>query len=514
LSDVAKQLDVLIRARYPILYVITWEEDRAMYLLLKIARAQKKNLAVWTATDGMLTVEVASGLRETTDKGRKPLEALNAILQDAQPCIYVLKDFHPYLKDPVVIRQLRDLCHALRRSYKTVVLLAPLLELPFELQKSVTVVDLPVPGRQVMEGLLDELIGEVTSGGKAEVELSRSDKDRLVDAVLGLTLDEAERVFAQALVRDARLDASDIDAVVSEKKQIIRKSGLLEYYDPEEDMGDVGGMDILKEWLRKRGRAFSDEARAYGLPRPKGVLLLGVQGCGKSLTAKAVASLWRLPLLRFDVSRIFDRFIGSSECNMRLALQTAESIAPAILWVDEVEKAFSGTASSGMSDAGTTARVFGTFITWLQETNALVFTMATANSIEALPPELLRKGRFDEIFFVDLPSASERREIFTIHLRKRRRKPRDFDLDELGGLAEGFSGAEIEQAIVSGLYDAFDLGREVEMRDIVRCIKESVPLSVTMREGIDELRSWAADRARPASSAQRHAEGKEEEKRC
>lgn len=513
MSDVARQLDVLIRARYPILYLVSWEEDRAMYLLLRIARTQKKNLAVWTATEGMSTIEVASGLREMADKGRKPLEALNAILQDAQPCIYVLKDFHPYLKDPVVIRQLRDLCHALRRSYKTVVFLSPLLELPFELQKSVTVLDLPVPGRQVMEGLLDELAREVSAGGKATIDLSEGDRDRLVTAVLGLTLDEAERVFAQALVRDARLDASDIDAVLSEKKQIIRKSGLLEYYEPDEGMGDVGGLDILKDWLRKRGRAFSDDARAFGLPRPKGVLLLGVQGCGKSLTAKAVSKLWQLPLLRFDISRIFDRFIGSSEANMRHALQTAESIAPAILWVDEVEKAFSGTASSGMSDAGTTSRVFGTFITWLQETQALVFTIATANSIEALPPELLRKGRFDEIFFIDLPSLPERQEIFAIHLRRRGRRPESFALPELAALSDGFSGAEIEQAIVSALYDAFDAGREVEMRDLAAAIKESVPLSVTMREGIAQLRAWAADRARPASSAQR-GEGEREDERC
>jgi ATP-dependent 26S proteasome regulatory subunit len=500
-SDVARQLDVLIRARYPILYLVSWEEDRAMYLLLKIARTQKKNLAVWTATDGMRTIEVGSGLRELTDPGRKPLEALNAILQDAQPCLYVLKDFHPYLKDPVVIRQLRDLCHALRRSYKTVVLLSPQLELPLELQKSVSVLDLPVPGRQVMEGLLDELVRDVTASGKASVELTDSDRDRLVGAVLGLTLDEAERVFNQALVRDAKLDASDIDAVLSEKKQIVRKSGLLEYYDPQEDMGSVGGLDILKEWLRKRGKAFSDQARAYGLPRPKGVLLLGVQGCGKSLTAKAVARLWGLPLLRFDISRIFDRFIGSSESNMRQALQTAESIAPAILWVDEIEKAFSGIQSSGVSDAGTTSRVFGTFITWLQETPALVFTIATANAIESLPPELLRKGRFDEIFFVDLPEAKEREEIFAIHLRKRQRDPKQFDLAELAAITEGFSGAEIEQAIVSALYDAFDAGREVGMSDIARCINESVPLSVTMREGIAALRAWARDRARPASSA-------------
>jgi ATP-dependent 26S proteasome regulatory subunit len=501
LSDLARQLDVLIRARYPIVYLVTWEEDRAMYLLLKIAKAHKKNLAVWSTTDGMRTIEVATGMREVTDRGRKPLEALNVILQDAQPCIYVLQDFHPYLKDPVVVRHLRDLCHALRRSYKTVILVSPLLELPFELQKSVTVLDLPVPGREIMESLLDDLTRDVTTGGRARVDLTAEDKDRLITAVLGLTLDEAERVFGQVLVRDAKLDASDIEAVLSEKKQIIRKSGLLEYYTPQEDMTDVGGLDVLKQWLRKRARAFSEDARRYGLPHPKGVLMLGVQGCGKSLTAKAVARLWNLPLLRFDISRIFDRFIGSSEVNMRHALQTAESIAPAILWVDEIEKAFSGTQSSGLSDAGTTSRVFGTFVTWLQEHPSTVFTMATANAIEALPPELLRKGRFDEIFFVDLPAQAEREEIFAIHLRKRKRDPERFGLPELARRTDGFSGAEIEQIIVSGLYDAFDEGREVEMRHLIRCIEESVPLSVTMREDIDALRAWAADRTRPASSA-------------
>ncbi|NQT51266.1 AAA family ATPase, partial [bacterium] len=267
-------------------------------------------------------------------------------------------------------------------------------------------------------------------------------------------------------------------------------------------MSAVGGLDLLKTWLRKRARAFSDEAQRYGLPRPKGVLVLGVQGCGKSLTAKALANFWNLPLLRFDVSRIFDRFIGSSEMNMRHALQTAESIAPAILWVDEIEKAFSGVQSSGVTDAGTTSRVFGTFITWLQETPAAVFTIATANSIESLPPELLRKGRFDEIFFVDLPAEPERRDILNIHLRKRNRDPGDFDVPRLAAKAEGFSGAEIEQAVVEALYNAFDEERELDARDILRSLADGVPLSRTMREDIGRLRSWALDRTRPASSAQ------------
>ncbi len=501
MSDVIRQIDVLIRARYPIVYLVTWEEDRALSSLLSSARKQKKNIAVWTSTDGMRTVEVASGLRGIRDKGRKPLEALNAILQDAQPCVYILKDFHPYLDDPVVVRHLRDLCHALKRSYKTVVLLSPKLDLPLELEKSVAVVDLPVPSRRLMNDLLGELIRDAAAH-KATVDLTPDDRERLVPAVPGPTLDEAERVFAQSLARDAKFDAADIDAVLNEKKQIIRKSGLLEYYAPEEGMADVGGLDLLKEWLRKRARAFSDEARAYGLPRPKGVLILGVQGCGKSLTAKALANLWGLPLLRFDVSRIFDRFIGSSEINMRHALQTAESIAPAILWVDEIEKAFSGVQSSGVTDAGTTSRVFGTFITWLQESTPRVFTIATANSIEALPPELLRKGRRDEIFVVDLPAPAEREEIFAIHLRKRQREPAKFDLPQLAAQAEGFSGAEIEQALVAALYNAFDAGRELGGHDLLRSLTESVPLSRTMREDIEKLRSWAADRTRPASSSQ------------
>jgi SpoVK/Ycf46/Vps4 family AAA+-type ATPase len=266
-------------------------------------------------------------------------------------------------------------------------------------------------------------------------------------------------------------------------------------------MGDIGGLDLLKDWIRKRARAFSEEARRYGLPRPKGVLLLGVQGCGKSLTAKAVARLWNLPLLRFDVSRIFDRFIGSSESNMRHALQTAESIAPAILWVDEIEKAFSGAMSSGISDAGTASRVFGTFVTWLQENQSMVFTVATANNIGDVPPELLRKGRFDEIFFVDLPALKEREEIFNIHLRKRERDPAKFDVPALAAAAEGYSGAEIEQAVISGLYDSFDAGRELTQQDILTVLGQSVPLSKTISETISGLREWAVERTRPASSA-------------
>jgi SpoVK/Ycf46/Vps4 family AAA+-type ATPase len=323
---------------------------------------------------------------------------------------------------------------------------------------------------------------------------------QLVKAVLGLTLDEAENAFARAMVKDGTLDATDIPAVLEEKKQIIRKSGLLEYFSTDDTIKDVGGMDLLKGWLVKRRNAFRDKARAYGLPEPKGVLLVGMQGCGKSLVAKTIASLWDLPLLRLDMSLIFSGYIGASESNMRKALKTAESIAPAVLWIDEIEKAFSGVASSSISDAGTTARVVGMFLTWIQEKDSAVFVTATANSIEALPPELLRKGRFDEVFFVDLPTSAERREIFAIHLAKRNRHPEAYDLDQLATQSEGFSGSEIEEAIVSAMHDSFSENRELETRDVQNALRDTVPLSVTMQEKISFLRKWMQTRARPASS--------------
>ncbi|HXE72557.1 MAG TPA: AAA family ATPase, partial [Candidatus Nitrosotenuis sp.] len=276
--------------------------------------------------------------------------------------------------------------------------------------------------------------------------------------------------------------------------------GILDYFSAQESLESVGGLENLKEWLRKRSRAFTDEARSFGLPPPKGVLLLGVQGCGKSLCARAVSNVWGLPLLRLDVGKIFSSLVGSSEENVRRAIATAESVAPCILWVDEIEKALAGGSASGELDSGTTARVFATFLTWLQEKTAPVFVIATANKIENLPPELMRKGRFDDIFFVDLPSAPERREIFAIHIAARGRQPAAFDLDLLAGLSEGFSGSEIEQAVVAALYEAFDRGRDLITDDLVRVLESAVPLSRTMEGPIAALRRWAAGRARAASA--------------
>jgi SpoVK/Ycf46/Vps4 family AAA+-type ATPase len=303
-------------------------------------------------------------------------------------------------------------------------------------------------------------------------------------------------VFAKSLVMTGRMD---LDVIVAEKKQLIQKSRVLEYYDGVEDMAYVGGMLELKTWLRKRSLAFSERARRFGLPEPRGLLLLGVQGGGKSLVAKSVAGLWKLPLLRLDMGKVFSEMVGASEQNIRAALRLSESVAPCVLWLDELEKGLSGLGSSNRSDAGTAARVFGSFLVWMQEKTAPVFVIATSNDISSLPPELLRKGRFDEIFFVDLPKLAERQEILAIHLAKRHRDPRRFDLLALARESEGFSGAEIEQVVISALYDAFEAERQLSQGDLRSNIRQTVPLSQTVSERITALRDWARTHARPAS---------------
>jgi SpoVK/Ycf46/Vps4 family AAA+-type ATPase len=302
------------------------------------------------------------------------------------------------------------------------------------------------------------------------------------------------------------LSGDYVNEVFAEKQQIIRKSGLLEYYKTEDDFSSVGGLTVLKDWLNKRSVAFTDEARAFGLPAPKGILLLGVQGCGKSLCAKAVSRLWQLPLLRFDMGRMFGSLVGSSEENVRRAIAVAESVAPAVLWVDEIDKAFVGSQSSGATDGGTTARVFGTFLTWLSEKDAPVFVVTTANDVSQLPPELLRKGRLDEIFYVDLPNEEEREQIFRIHVAKRGREPKNFDLKELAAASKDFSGAEIEEAVISALYDAFYAKEELSTQYVLAALAATVPLAKTMSEKINDARKWAIGRARNASLVQTMAE--------
>ncbi len=505
--DPLDELEILIRARYPIIYVVSWEEERVERYLREIAEKRNKNLFVWTVTQG-ITKSGVEPQRAKVGAGNTgdPLVALDAVIQHVEPAIYLFKDFHRFTVEDrcniAVIRRLRDLAHHLRDTYKTLVIVAPAMRISPDLAKDVTLVEFGLPGTADFGKLLDRIVDDVRDNPHVEVDLDAETRERLLHAARGLTLKEAENVFAKTLVLDGRLSADDVSIIYSEKQQIIKKSGLLEYCDPQEDFKQVAGLDNLKQWLVKRQIAFSERAARFGLPSPRGVMLLGVQGCGKSLCAKAVASLWNLPLLRFDVGRMFSSLVGSSEENIRRAIQTAESVAPVILWIDEIDKALAGSTASASSDGGTSARVFGTILTWLSEKTSSVFVICTANDISHLPAELLRKGRLDEIFFVDLPSPRERVEVLRIHLRKRGRDPEQFDLESLAGACEGYSGAEIEEAVISALFDALSRQEELSTELIRSNLAETVPLSKTMNEEMNRLRNWAAGRARPASVVQ------------
>ena len=496
------ELELLIRARYPVIYIQTGEELRLQGVVAAIAARRQKKAFEWSCSAGILplggNLQAQKGRNAAT---RDPLAALDQIMEQVEPALFVLKDFHPFLtrNNYIIIRKLKDIAIHLKNSFKTVLIVSPVLEIPVELEKEIAVLSFPLPRKPELGELLDGIVGDL-AGDQVQIDVDAQGRDHLLQAALGLTLTEAENAFAKIIVQTHRLGVEHVGDILAEKQQIVKKGGLLEYYPAKEGFAAIGGLEALKDWLAKRALAFTDDARAFGLPPPRGVLLLGVQGCGKSLCAKAIAAHWQLPLLRFDVGRMFGSLVGSSEENVRRAVATAEAVAPAILWIDEIDKAFAGTHSSGAADSGTAARVFGTFLTWLSEKTAPVFVVATANDVTNLPPELLRKGRLDEIFFVDLPSADERREIFRVHLEKRGRSPAEFDLHGLALAAAEFSGAEIEESINSGLYEAFSNREALATSHVLAAINQSVPMSRTMDAEIGHLRVWARGRARPAGA--------------
>ncbi len=500
------ELEVLIRARYPLIYVISWEEQRVVAQVSKIAAKLGKNVFEWSINTGLVPAGTSIQSQKHKDSATQdPLVALGNVIEHVEPALYVFKDFHPFLKaqNMSVIRRMREVAASLKNTFKTIILVSPMFQMPAELEKDLTVVDFDLPKENDFTALLGRIIEEVKENPKLDVNIDSKMREQIVHALLGLTLSEGENVLAKTLVQHRGFGQKSLTVINSEKKQIIRKNGLLQYYEAEEKMESVGGLDALKSWLTKRSVVFSDRARDYGLPAPKGVLLLGVQGCGKSLMAKTISNIWQLPLLRFDVGQVFGSLVGSSEENIRRAIKVAESVSPVVFWVDEIDKAFRGSrGSGGGTDGGTSARVFSTFLTWLSEKKEPVFVVATANDISALPPELLRKGRFDEIFFVDLPSFTERKEIFRVHLIKRKMDIDKFDLEVLSQSATGYSGAEIEEAIISAMFDAFYDKENLNTERLIEVLKVTVPLSKTMSEDIDKLRKWADGRARAATSAE------------
>ncbi|MFN7976050.1 MAG: AAA family ATPase [Acidobacteriota bacterium] len=490
-------LEVYLRARYPLIYLVSYEERRMTDKVVAITEELKRKVFTWS---------VASGLRNLALPGkeqgsRDPAQVLSELsAAKDEEAVVVLYDFHPYLRDPLVVRRLRELAQLLRESRRTLVLLSGVLELPDELQKEIVVVDAELPARDELQGVLAAWIRQLERRGRVAVELDPLARSRLVEAARGLTLTEFEDALAKVLVTRGRLDDRAVSVIVEEKRQIVRKSEILEFQPPVPGgFASVGGLRELKSWLRRRADGFSDRAREFGLPYPKGLLLVGVQGCGKSLAAKAVAHEWNLPLLRFDVGKVFAPTVGSSERNVRLALRLAESVAPCVLWIDEIEKGWAGASSSSYLDAGVSARVLASFLTWLQEKEKPVFVVATSNDLTQLPPEAIRRGRFDEIFAVGLPSFEERQEIFRIHLAARRRDPDSFDLPSLASRSDGYSGAEIEQAVTGGLVAAFSMDRALTTWDVLEALSKMVPLRTTMAHEIERLTDWARRYARSAS---------------
>lgn len=505
-TNFEEKLANLLNAGFPLLYIPSYEEERVVETIRRTVTNQElvrsvRDVYTWTQTNGMMGPNDKS-----PDKGTQaPLAAVDFIGKHPDNAVFILKDLHVYFgadrqgrPDHTVIRKIRDSLPELESSRKTIIFLSPQLMIPCDLEKDISVLEFPLPTAEEIEQMLDGL----TSNLKPEnVHLTNAEKQELVRAALGLTLQEAENAFCRAIVHHRGLDHRALAIIYDEKNQVVRKTGVLEFVKTDLGIRDIGGLENLKNWLLKRNHSWQARAKRYNLPAPKGVLITGVPGCGKSLTAKAMSAIWNLPLLKLDIGKIFGGLVGSSEENMRKAISTAEAVAPSILWVDEIEKGFTGVQSSG--DSGTSARVFGTFLTWMQEKTAPVFVIATSNNISNMPPELLRKGRFDEIFFVDLPTTKEREKIFRLHLSKRLENtdvqhqitPEAAICAELAACTEGFSGAEIEQAVISALYEAFYADRGLTKEDLLRSISDTVPLSVTQKEHIASLRNWAQTRA-------------------
>ena len=490
-----------IKAGAQIIQIISHETLRIHAIVAEAAATLNRELYAWDQVGGLRKWNEDERRFDEQDKElRQRSFILEFYAEQDEQMILLLEDFHPPLEERnhETIRRLRNIA-LLKSADKTLVLSQPFYVLPRELEKEIQVMDLPLPSLSDLHAVYKFVCKQHGLDGEASIE-DGNDQEKVLEAALGLSVMEAALAFGKAIVQEERITKSEIPLIIREKGNIIRKSGFLEYYHPQEGLDDIGGLEALKGWLQRRGNAFGPGAKDYGLDTPKGVLLLGVAGTGKSLAAKAVASAWHFPLLRLDMGKIFGGIVGESESNIRQALGIAETIAPSILWIDEIEKGMSGLSGSGSTDGGTTSRVLGTFLTWLQEKTKPVFVVATANDISTLPPELLRKGRVDEIFFVDLPGPQARRDIFAIHLQKKGREElEEFDLVRLAAETKGFSGAEIEEAIKEALFQAFDEGETLRTEHIVGAIRKTYPLSKTMAEMISQLRKWAKTRAVLAS---------------
>lgn len=508
MDDVFKKIEYLLKSFYPVIYLTSFEYERTKQKVRTaiIDVSTHNHIYEWNCVDGLNLVDKDS--RSEIENMEEPEELLKYIISikdRSYKDVFILEDFNNYIEEPKIKHLMRIIADSARFTNTHVIIVSATYKLPTELEKYVTVINIPLPTRYDLDKTLQQVERDT------KISLSSELRNRLIDAALGMTSMEADLAFCLAAVKDDFGDNAPY-TVSSEKEQIIKKSGILDYFPKNENLKDVGGMEVLKDWLFKRQKAYEKKARDFGLQEPKGLLLLGVPGCGKSLTAKSIASFWNMPLLRLDIGKVYQGLVGSSEDNIRKAISTAEAVAPCVLWIDEIEKGLSGVQSSGATDGGVTSRIFSTILTWMQEKTSPVFVVATANNINLLPPELLRKGRFDEIFFVDLPSQKERENIFSIHLKKKGQDPSQYPMEMLGKKTEGFNGAEIEECIKEAMFAAYVEAPDnpkLLSKHLVDAISKTVPLSTTMKEQITALRNWAATRAKNASNETPTEEKKE-----
>lgn len=494
-----------ILSGYPILLLQTYEETRWENEIADLAMDIDRGLVTWSMTGGP-----QPPLKELADSQVSAVQFLDQIVNDfPEDHLFLLKDLHQLFDDYQVIRKIRDIIPQLLAQRKTLLIMAPVDELPLELIKDVAVLELPLPGPDQIRSLLHSII---TAENEIQVTPNDKEEDHLIKAVLGLTFEESRKALIQSLRGIEEINDEVYAVLVGEKRRMVQGSNLLEFFDLDEGIEDVGGLIGLKEWIYQRAEAFSTDAQERGISNPKGVLLAGVQGCGKSLSAKAIARLLGFPLVRMDLGNLLESSRGSSEQNLRDVLRVMETIAPSVLWLEEIDKAFAGFSDEAKSDA-TVARLMGRFLTWLQEHQEPVFVVATANNVASLPPELLRRGRFDELFFVDLPNYEERLSIFEIHLNRRGWKPEKFNIDELATSTEGYSGAEIETIVNSAIIESYAAKRMPLQEDLEEARERTVPLSITMEDEIFHLREWARTRCRPATLDHRVMRVMEEETR-
>ena len=534
MADVVERLKVLINSSTPIVIMETVEETRALQLVRTASADLNMAVFEWTIADGLTRSGSNSpalpsgaalqarinGARRAADPDapdsrpaaiyhtQDPVQALANLETITLEAVFVLKDFHRHMEDAVVVRRLRDVGQKFSTNRRTVIITAPAITVPPELASLVEFLDLPLPDHQRLRQIIDETLARLSKTHTFQGKLDGMGLDAMANNLRGLTEEGAERAISQTLVARYGLCAETVTDVLEAKKELLRRSEMLDFVEVSDTMANIGGLDNLKHWLAQRPGAWEDEARAFGLEPPRGMIILGVQGCGKSMCARAVAGEWKLPLVKFDTAAVYDKYVGETEKRIQKVFQVAEGLAPCVLWIDELEKVFAGSGpDSASADAGVSSRLLAAFLSWLQDRKAPVFVAATCNNVTALPPELIRKGRFDELFFVDLPNHAERKQIFAIQLAKRKRNPADFDLDRVAKAAHGYSGAEIESVVQTALYAAYSQKHPVTTQALLDALSGTVPLSTTRAEEIEALRAWARTRAVPASALDARGEG-------